>query len=502
MSEISNAFKSMDAFNDGLSERLFYSTLTIINNQKFMQSQIAQLVRMTDIFSKSIGLLRPAAVKAETLNNDSDKKSQLSKNSLLNKLLPQEGMGKFFSKSLSSLGIAAEVIKLGKDALEKMYEINSPTAASVGLARGYGLGIETWNAWDSLGKSFGFGAEYIGDIFLGFKKYAWQFDNLEYYPEKQNALDTLGIKLDDLTGSSDLDKFKILIDKIVSLKDDAAASQITSELLGGDAVKLVNYLRSTGNNFTENIAEEQRYSVLSPQGADGAYRFNTAIDHLLTFGNSFITEAMGRTGGFIAPVIEGISPKKPKQLLTEEEERREKGLILQMYSAGPANKEEAKEYAHRHGLGNWYDKDVDQPGTFKKLWDMRLDAMKVDKKSGGWSISPELKDKLVDAIDGESNNFSLKPEKEESSEQQSITPKTNNQPKDYVPFSTTLSQASPENLRPIINDQSNKSVDIHIYAAAGQSEMDIANNIVARVNDLDIFNGTSGNNAMYDVAVA
>jgi len=525
MSEIGNAFKSMSVFNDSLSGRLFDSTLAIIDNQKFMQSQLAQLIVLTGSVGNKISSLRQLAPvnkinSTYKSDNSSDKKPNPIGLDTLKSFLGKD----FFGKSNVYFKIATAIF-------EKMHETNIKTALPTGQAKSYGLSIEKFQALDVIAKSYGSSAENIGDAFLGFKRDAWQLDNLEQYPEKKNGLDSLGIKSKDLVGLSDFDKFKKIIDRAVLLRDEPVASKAVSDLLGDDVAKLVNYLRSTGSNLTDNMVKEQHYSFLTQGGADGALSYATAIGHLSTVWDSGVAEVSGRIGGVIAPAIEWsadslrelpsnwlnsfmltrmvidnpemlFSHDTKKQIPLEEQNKLDKAEVLRMYTQNSMTRYGAKIYANEHGLRAWFDEKVNQPGMLEKLNNKKQTLTTTVGLWGRRNLDEDESKKLISVVDGDPNQISSKQEKEQSTEQQSITPKTNTQPKDHLPLSTTLAQVSVENLRPVINDQSNKYVDVHVYAAAGQSEMDIANNIVARVNDLDIFNGVSGNNAMYDLAGA
>ncbi len=42
---------------------------------------------------------------------------------------------------------------------------NAQTAEKVGIAKSYGVGVETFNAWESLGKQYGMNGENFGDLF-------------------------------------------------------------------------------------------------------------------------------------------------------------------------------------------------------------------------------------------------------------------------------------------------------------------------------------------------
>jgi len=547
MSEIGNAFKSMATFSSQLSQ-----------NMRELNAQTNIFSKKLDLASKSVSILKgryeDLASQIRKVNT-----SQLT----LNKNIQKGGLNsgevndkkdkKSFIKRIVSTSEGLDTASRLFDHVNSFTKVltapirfNSETAAVAGKARSYGVKIEDFNAWDILGKQFGSSGEGIGNLFAEYVRKEGEFKRTGTQVELKDSLSTLGLKDADFSGMSSTERFNKIIDRALSIKDESKASSALSSLFGADASNLLMFIRSSGRSFSDLVSEQKRYSLVSQEGADGAIRGNVAFNNLQTVLLSAAQEISGVLGGELAPRIKQVAgdladwfrngglktilntlrekvfpavmafgegvvyvgkiafavAQKLSWLLPDEKSDKKKIIEYIAYGNSVPN---ARLMAERQGYGQWFTDTIDQPGVvdkIKKEWRGSIDSAEYTD-----GISKEFQNKVIEKILTKVDRDSLPTylswnKSMEDSKYNTLNEDGSSQPTAWPYLAKGISSANRMGLAPTINDQSNKYVDIHVNAAAGQSEIDIANNIVARVNDLDIFNGISGNNAMYDLAGA
>lgn len=324
---------------------------------------------------------------------------------------------------------------------------NAQTAEKTGVARSYGVGVETFNAWDSLGKQYGMNGENFGDLFEEYLHKAGEYKQNGKQGGLQDAFETLGFKAGDLAGLSDLDQFSKIVERALTLKDQSKASFALDSLFGGEASKMLMLLKQSGKSYRDLMDEQKRYQLVTEDGARGAVEGNRAVTNLQTVLSSAMDEISGQLGGQLSPQIKSLTDnlaewfknggisrivsfmknelypgmltfgngvvfvgkiiyaaaKKLSWMLPDEKES--KADVLTAIGSGMPM-EIAKIKAENDGLGDWFAQNVNKPGMEKSLrerWSdslSRLGAIPLfwDKKQEG-----QERQQLLESVEGKSS---------------------------------------------------------------------------------------------------
>lgn len=325
---------------------------------------------------------------------------------------------------------------------------NAQTAEKTGVARSYGVGVETFNAWDSLGKQYGMNGENFGDLFEEYLHKAGEYKQNGKQGGLQDAFETLGFKAGDLAGLSDLDQFSKIVERALTLKDQSKASFALDSLFGGEASKMLMLLKQSGKSYRDLMDEQKRYQLVTEDGARGAVEGNRAVTNLQTVLSSAMDEISGQLGGQLSPQIKSLTDnlaewfknggisrivsfmknelypgmltfgngvvfvgkiiyaaaKKLSWMLPDEKES--KADVLTAIGSGMPM-EIAKIKAENDGLGDWFAQNVNKPGMEKSLrerWSdsqSRLGAIPLfwDKKQEG-----QERQQLLESVEGKSSD--------------------------------------------------------------------------------------------------
>lgn len=325
---------------------------------------------------------------------------------------------------------------------------NAQTAEKAGIAKSYGVGVETFNAWDSVGKQYGMNGENFGDLFEEYLHKAGEYKQNGKQGGLQDAFETLGFKAGDLAGLSDIDQFSKIVERALTLKDQSKASFALDSLFGGEASKMLMLLKQSGKSYRDLMDEQKRYQLVTEEGARGAVEGNRAVSNLQTVLSSAMDEISGQLGGQLSPQIKdltnnlaewfkngGISKivnfmknelypgvltfgngvvfvgkiiyaaaKKLSWLLPDENES--KTDVLTAIGSGMPM-EVAKIKAEGDGLGEWFAQNVNKPGMEKSLRDQWSSSQsKLGAIPLFWDKDQEGKERqqLLESVDGKSSD--------------------------------------------------------------------------------------------------
>lgn len=325
---------------------------------------------------------------------------------------------------------------------------NAQTAEKTGIAKSYGVGVETFNAWDSVGKQYGMNGENFGDLFEEYLHKAGEYKQNGKQGGLQDAFETLGFKAGDLAGLSDIDQFSKIVERALTLKDQSKASFALDSLFGGEASKMLMLLKQSGKSYRDLMDEQKRYQLVTEEGARGAVEGNRAVSNLQTVLSSAMDEISGQLGGQLSPQIKsltdnlaewfkngGISKivnfmknelypgvltfgngvvfvgkiiyaaaKKLSWMLPDENES--KTDVLTAIGSGMPM-EVAKIKAEGDGLGEWFAQNVNKPGMEKSLRDQWSGSQsKLGAIPLFWDKDQEGKERqqLLESVDGKSSD--------------------------------------------------------------------------------------------------
>lgn len=185
---------------------------------------------------------------------------------------------------------------------------NTETAERAGIARSYGGDYETYAAWDSLARLMGLNGENIGDLFEEYRNKVFDDDNgATDKGAIQEVFGKLGLKAGVMAGKSNQEQVEFLFDRLLQVENEQVAAGMADALFGGEANKILTWMRLSGKTYRELISEQKRYNLVTKAGADGAVQGHMALSNLSNVLSSSIDEISGQLGKELAPRIQQVT---------------------------------------------------------------------------------------------------------------------------------------------------------------------------------------------------
>ncbi|EJN4455408.1 hypothetical protein NVA58_004153, partial [Escherichia coli] len=185
---------------------------------------------------------------------------------------------------------------------------NTETAERAGIARSYGVDYETYAAWDSLARLMGLNGENIGDLFEEYRNKVFDDDNgATDKGAIQEVFGKLGLKAGVMAGKNNQEQVEFIFDRLLEVKDEQVSAGMADALFGGEANKILTWMRLSGKTYRELISEQKRYNLVTKAGADGAVQGHMALSNLSNVLSSSIDEISGQLGKELAPHIQRVT---------------------------------------------------------------------------------------------------------------------------------------------------------------------------------------------------
>ncbi|HCN6462979.1 TPA: hypothetical protein N6001_003344 [Escherichia coli] len=185
---------------------------------------------------------------------------------------------------------------------------NTETAERAGIARSYGVDYETYASWDSLARLMGLNGENIGDLFEEYRNKVFDDDNgATDKGAIQEVFGKLGLKAGVMAGKSNQEQVEFLFNRLLQVENEQVAAGMADALFGGEANKILTWMRLSGKTYRELISEQKRYNLVTKAGADGAVQGHVALSNLRNVLSSSIDEISGQLGNELAPHIQQVT---------------------------------------------------------------------------------------------------------------------------------------------------------------------------------------------------
>ncbi|MXF58479.1 hypothetical protein GRW83_02725 [Escherichia coli] len=185
---------------------------------------------------------------------------------------------------------------------------NTETAERAGIARSYGVDYETYASWDSLARLMGLNGENIGDLFEEYRNKVFDDDNgATDKGAIQEVFGKLGLKAGVMAGKSNQEQVEFLFDRLLQVENEQVAAGMADALFGGEANKILTWMRLSGKTYRELISEQKRYNLVTKAGADGAVQGHVALSNLRNVLSSSIDEISGQLGNELAPHMQQVT---------------------------------------------------------------------------------------------------------------------------------------------------------------------------------------------------
>jgi len=199
---------------------------------------------------------------------------------------------------------SAGVLAGGAAAIASPIMLNAQTAEELGQARGYGMNIEKYKAGGALAAQFGLNAENYGDLAEEGTNKIWEDGNEKTL---NPMLTQLGLSKGVVMKMGRQKAFDLLMQKLSTMKNGAAAASLADQLMGGEANKLLTGLHTIDKTYNQAMQEANRYNLLTQEGAEGAMQANTAVNRLWGVAESGMQDTVGKITKELVPSIDDAS---------------------------------------------------------------------------------------------------------------------------------------------------------------------------------------------------
>ena len=181
---------------------------------------------------------------------------------------------------------------------------NRGTARVDALATSVGLTTENLLALSNAVRPLGFEVENVADLVEEMNNKLGESRGLgKPVGAVADAVRILGLQWETLRNQKPEEQFYTLIDAASKLEDSQKGAAALDMVFGGEASKILGYLRSYGKDIRSIIADQKRLNLLTEDGIQGAKKFDSAFLRLLTVGKSLVAESSGKLGEVLAPII-------------------------------------------------------------------------------------------------------------------------------------------------------------------------------------------------------
>lgn len=268
-----------------------------------------ELERATRVQNRLIEAMQREIDVAERAEKVEQRRARIHNNMRAGSTLALRGGGRVIGAAGSGLlsvgkwasaGLAAGATA----AIASPIMLNVKTAEELGLARGYGMKIEKYKAGGALAAQFGLSAEHFGDLSEEGTNKIWEEGNEKTL---NPMLQQLGLSKGVVMKMGRERAFDLLMQKLSTMKDGAAAASLADQLMGGEANKLLTGLHAIGKTYNQAMEEAKRYNLLTQEGAEGAMRANTAVNRLWGVAESGMQDTVGKITNELVPSIDDAS---------------------------------------------------------------------------------------------------------------------------------------------------------------------------------------------------
>lgn len=185
--------------------------------------------------------------------------------------------------------------------------VNSATSQTDALAQSVGTTFGELQAWGGVLSNIGFDAETAADLMEELNnKIGESKGSAEELSAVTDALGILGLQFSDIEKLSPEDQFRSITQAAKDLEDQQQAVAAADILLGGEANKLIGFLRTQEGTVNDLIGAQKELILTTEQGLSGAAAGAAAVSDLMMIGKTLIAEFSGQIGFGIAEVAEGI----------------------------------------------------------------------------------------------------------------------------------------------------------------------------------------------------
>ena len=186
--------------------------------------------------------------------------------------------------------------------------VNQATAANVALAKSVGVSSEFLEAMGAAVAPLGFEMENVIDLVEEMNNKIGESKGLGVpMTAVTEATRILGLEFKKIKDLAPEEQFIQILDAAKNLEDQQAAVSAVDILMGGEANRILGFLRTQDESLLELIQKQMELNMLTDAGRKGAERFNNVFIDMKTVINSAKQEFFGLLGNALSPLLEEYS---------------------------------------------------------------------------------------------------------------------------------------------------------------------------------------------------
>ncbi|EOV9570213.1 hypothetical protein ACN5LI_001833 [Cronobacter turicensis] len=266
---------------------------TLTRRQEKLSAQIKRMKLSGQEVSHLTSQYQRLGREIESVTHDQDKLNRQMKRG---ERLASFGRGAAGAAKFGAIGAGGLFVGLAAGALEAL----SSTTEKLSLARGYGVGIGQYSAWDNIAQRANLNGENVGDLAEELTNKIGEQGNAKTLDPMLNQLNLSKSRMAKWSRER---QFNEVMNRLTQLKDDRRAASLADQLMGGEGNKLLTMIRMTGKSWYEIMTEAKKTNLLTQEGAEGAARAHFAMSSLWSTATSGFGDVIGKIGGELEPDI-------------------------------------------------------------------------------------------------------------------------------------------------------------------------------------------------------
>ncbi|AYN26402.1 hypothetical protein D8682_04945 [Buttiauxella sp. 3AFRM03] len=183
------------------------------------------------------------------------------------------------------------------------FAVNASTAEQAGVAKGYGVSLNKFKAWDAVGKQIGMSGEAFGDLAEELSNKIGEYKALGEMSAVSDAFKGLGIAESEISGKTNEEQMAFILNRAAQVKDEQVARSMVDMIMGGEGNKILAFMKLSGRTYEELMSAQEKYILTTKEGEEGAIRGQMAMSSMWTALSSAAQEVTGTLAGELAPSI-------------------------------------------------------------------------------------------------------------------------------------------------------------------------------------------------------
>ena len=98
-----------------------------------------------------------------------------------------------------------------------------------------------------------------------------------------------------------------MLDTALSMKDEQNAASMVDILMGGEANKILSFLRKSGMSYKEFMANQKKLNFLNKEGLEGAKEYSKVSAKTSSIVGSMFKQIAGVGGSFLTPILKDFN---------------------------------------------------------------------------------------------------------------------------------------------------------------------------------------------------